>query len=116
MGALSRTKGHQYERDTANLYREAGDKGARRGRQEYSGECVADVRLSHPAITNWWPSCKNYTKLPPVMKVWGEAVADAVGTGKPSLSPILHLHESNGPHLVVMDRDQFFTLLRSYLK
>lgn len=56
----SRRKGHQYERDVANLYRGAGFTAKRGLQSRGGGEEVADVVLEE---VDWFIECKNTVRM-----------------------------------------------------
>lgn len=67
MGKSQRRKGHQFERDTANRYQEAGYSDARRRYEDRGREAEKQVDLmgTHPFAIQ----CKFWKKYPPINKI-----------------------------------------------
>lgn len=77
----SRRKGHQYERDVANLYRGAGFSAKRGLQSRGGGEEVADVVLEE---VDWFIECKNTVRMSKTLSRALER-ADKEGHGAPSV-------------------------------
>ncbi len=99
----SRRKGHQYERDTAAWYRDLGYT-VKRGLQSRHGDEASDVEGDREFPFS--VECKHYASLGLTGRAWKQATdcAVAASIGSAVKTPVLHLHETNGPHLVVINR------------
>lgn len=94
--ADSRRKGHNYERQIATWYRER-NFDVERGRQS-RGATNGEADLKVHGLP-YWIECAVRKHGNWIFDKWKQAERDAA-IGK---RPLLHVHRTNGPHLVVMD-------------
>lgn len=103
-GKKSRTKGHNFERETANFFVSLGYARARRGIQYRDGTECPDV----VGVADIWVECK--VGVRPNIKGAMEQAKKACGT----MRPVAITKWSRGPTFVTMDIDLFSDLMRLY--
>ncbi len=104
----SRLKGHQYERDTANFYKEVYPNLAtqiRRGQQSREGDDAPDVIVPGKG---WWIECGRRNHGCWMYDKWKQAKL----AKKPEDRPVLHLKVDRGDDLVMISRAHWDILLR----
>ena len=107
----SRRKGRKYEQSIAGFYRELGCSDVQRGWQSRLGSDNPDVRV--PALRDFWIECKHHQRVGKVSKWWSET-RDAIGERPHKV--ILHVHETNGPDLVLLDLHTWKIFVELFLK
>ena len=107
-GRHSRNKGKAYERKVANAYKAIGFD-ARRGYQARSGADAADVEVDQ--LSGYWIECKHYAGGGLAFRAFAQA-RKAIADAKSDQLPLVHIHEDNGEHLVVMSQGHWFAILR----
>lgn len=103
----SRRKGHNFEREISAFYKDLGYK-TRRGNQGRTGMDEPDVVLNPPDL---FVECKagvpNNIHL---NKAWKKLLEDhELGKGL----PVLHIHYTRGPRLVVVSEDLWREIIRT---
>lgn len=105
-GKKSRTKGHNFERETAHLFQSLGYENARRGIQCRDGAECPDVT----GVGDIWIECKVGAR--PNIKGAMAQAKKACGT----LRPVAITKWDRGPTFATMDMDLFSDLMRMYLE
>lgn len=99
----SRRKGHQYERDVANLYRKAGYPEARRKLDQYQVSGGIDLENVGPFAVQ----CKVGKSIQ-----WTKALDEAIQSAKETDYPVAHIKVDNKGKYVLLTEDDWFELLK----
>ena len=99
MGRSQRAKGVRYEQKIARYYETMGFN-AKRGDQRRYGDDAPDVVLDE--LPDLWIECSHRAGGGFAFRKWDQAV-EAVGNERKNI--VLHLHEDNGPDLVVVSAE-----------